>query len=85
MLIEKNGTKAWVVAIFGLLPKKDIETYQKFFREIKKLCEQKGFPTPKPVTMIVDLEMAVMQVARNIFPGLRFQCCYYHLCQCTFR
>lgn len=85
MLIERNGTQAWVAAAFGMLPRKDLETYRTFFRELKNLCEQKGFPTPRPVTLIMDLEMAAMQAARNIFPGLRCQLCFYHLCQCTFR
>jgi len=75
----------WVTVAYALLERKTSSIYYTLFAKLRDLCEEKGFRSPLPETLLVDFEAAVFKSAALVFPAMKIQGCFYHLTQSTFR
>lgn len=65
-----------IPCIYALLPNKTGPTYDRLFREL-----QTHLNGHAPTDFLFDFELAAMNSARNIFPGIDVKGCFFHLSQ----
>lgn len=72
---DENFTNV-VPLIYVLMPNKQERSYERLFIALKK-----NLPYWNPVTMIVDFEIAVINVIKKMFPHIKLQGCNFHFKQ----
>ncbi|XP_045500699.1 uncharacterized protein LOC123706206 [Colias croceus] len=72
---DENFTNI-VPLIYVLMPNKQERSYERLFISLKE-----HLPNWAPLTMIVDFEVAVINVIKNVFPGVKLQGCNFHFKQ----
>ena len=66
--------------IFALLPNKATETYTRLLNIIKN-----EIPEWNPNEINIDFEAAAIKAIKEVFPSVKVQGCFFHLCQSLWR
>ncbi|XP_068205394.1 uncharacterized protein [Palaemon carinicauda] len=65
--------------IFGLLPNKTQETYERFYNKIHDILQE------TPTTIMSDFEKGSFNGIKGIFPDAIVSGCFFHFCQANYR
>ena len=63
--------------IFGLLPNKTENTYNRFFSEVCNVVRNLGHD---PTDILIDFEIAAINAIRTQIPLIQVYGCFFHLC-----
>ena len=70
----------YIPVLSCLLPDKKEETYTRLFTEMRRLC-----PNLDPSSFSCDLERAIINSIKRIYPNVQVYLCYFHFKQCLWR
>ena len=78
----KDGTS--LPLVYGLLPDKQEQTYNRFFDAFQNLGVTAGI-TFQPKSIMTDFEMSSVKALKRVFPAAESRGCFFHLSQCIWR
>ena len=82
--INEGEQNVWVVS--ALLQRKTQEAYHELFRVVVEKCEELFGFAPFPELCILDFEKGAHNALIEVLgPMLELKCCFFHLCQSTWR
>ena len=70
--------------VFGLLPNKEQRTYVRFMTMVKDKAAALGYHL-KPVRIMQDFELGLMNANLLVFPEVAMKGCFFHYAQCLWR
>ena len=65
-----------IPCIYALLPDKSEDTYRRFFEEVRNTLDLEH----SPQDIVIDFEIAAINVAAATFEGTEMKGCFFHLC-----
>jgi hypothetical protein len=84
VLLAKRG-ELQIPVVYALLQRKTQTSYEIFFKIIQDKCEEFDL-VPDPQRIMLDFELAAINAITTVFGNeIVINCCFFHLCQATFR
>ncbi|XP_052123549.1 uncharacterized protein LOC113215949 [Frankliniella occidentalis] len=71
--------------VFALLPDKSEASYRTVLQAVVDKCRDMRIASPKPVTVISDMEVGIINATKTIFSDAEIRLCLFHLRQAAWR